>query len=385
MRRHVSLRRAPAVHGAAALLLAFGASCQGIANLDENYVLQASTASASSSGVGGAGTGGARACPPDEVPAIEPAKPASATPGGDIAFAVALQTVDFGEKAPGQCDVRPLPGFNLDGVASTEAMPACQAPCATCYKQCDGREGVDNLLAQLVGKIALVAGVGSDDASKAASEGKWSLLVVVRDYNGEVDDESVRVEMYTSSAFGPQGPTWTGTDDWPIDTTSVDAEKAPLFASDYGWVSCGLLVASIPAIPIRLNTDSARMSLTLNGGRIVARVLPQGNGQFALEGAVGGLWKQGQIWNDLASFRGADGAPICTTHAFFGHVKSQVCPALDATAGFASPSAPCDAMSVGVGFVSKPIKLPTRIQEPAMPVNADCPAATLPGPDTCMQ
>lgn len=360
-------------------------ACASIADLDQPYEL---ARGGGGGGPGGAG-GAAPACPPAALPPVDPPRPTQVPPGADTEFFVAIDTVDFGENtdANAPCGERPLPGLNIDLRASTSTDLACQpAPNPDDREQylCDGAGGVDNQNANLSSAFGASTRLGSVDATTAAKSGHWSIVVRVSGYNGGLEDDAVTVALYSSTGTASP-PRWDGTDDLPIDRTSVTGGlDAPIYATTSAYVTCGMLVATIGDFPIDMMNPPTHLRLSLTGVRLIAKILRDDIQRFELEGVMGGVWSLDQAFIDLESARVLDGSAVCADPAdpTYEVIQELLCLLPDTTDGPASITTPCNAVSAGVAFHASPVARPTNLvapqayppecEEMARPINNKC-------------
>lgn len=390
------------------LLGAAAASCAlaGFSVLDEAPPAGAGGASSSTSTTGSTSTGSTTTAADagdagdDAAPcglATYPGPPALATPGGGQEFVVAIRAIDLGDKS------KKLPGLDLDGKCTciTGKIPAgcCQADAPSCQmakKACDGPRGIDNAGASIFSMIKTFLGnFGSDFYSQAIEEGAGSTLFRVRDYNGQANDDQVELAWYSSAGFDHQGgtvaaPKWDGHDKWlvtedsvlPGDGGALDID-VPRWVDPKAYVTDGVLVAAIPSSVLRLASTNGIIDVRVSGGFVVARIEPLAPGQgFALvDGVVVFRWKIADVFFALSSYRDQDGIAICTNDAFYKTGRGQLCALPDITVEAASPTTPCDALSVGVGFQAAPANLGPLVATPVQ--TPGCPKETDPQFDSC--
>jgi hypothetical protein len=365
---------------------AAGASCAlaGFTVLDDAPPSGAGGAAASTSTSTGSTSTATTTTPPADAGtdaaacglATYPGPPALATPAGGEEFVVAIRTIDLGDKS------KVVPGLDLDGKCTciTGKVPAgcCQADGPSCLmatKACDGARGVDNAGASIFSMIKTFLGnFGSDFYSKRAEEGAWSTLFRVRDYNGQPDDDRVEFSWYASAGFefvDGGTPAWDGHDKWRITEDSVlpgdggaPSLDAPKWTDTKAYVTDGVLVAAMPSSVLRLASPNGVVELRVSAGFVVARVEPlaAGEGYALTDGVIVFRWKVADVFYALSSYRDQDGAAICTNSAFYKTGRGQLCSLPDITVEASSPTKPCDALSVGVGFKASPAKLGSLVK-----------------------
>jgi hypothetical protein len=339
---------------------------------------------------GGADTGPPEAGPPPCNRATYPDPPGGADDGGaGPTLVFALHSIDLG-------DMGTTPGYDLDNVCTCfdDAGPSCVGKSAQLTTYCDlpagpGNQGIDNQSAKLFQLIEIPVGqsvFGSSVFSLQADSGSWSMLIRVEGYNGLPDDPAVDVALFPSSGLGGNKPAWNGNDIWPVVGTSVgDAGVAsPLFHSNGAYVSQGMLVATMPTTEMTIHgggLDSITVHLTAG---VLTAHLVQINGQWHLQnGTLAARWALTDVFKAIGSYRDNNGKPICTDQiASYTLAKQAICQDADILVDGTQPkSAPCDALSVGIGFTADPAVLGTVVDAGAL--TPGCPAATDPSNDMC--
>ena len=340
------------------------------------------------SGGGGAGgeggEGGAGGVIEPCVSAQFPLPPNVADAGGDIEFVTAARTVTFAAGAA------PL-GVDLDRectcLGDPPGPPTCVAPDGA-EDACDLEGGRDNAFAGLAQQLALAIGVTDLGAqfSQGAEAGEWSALLRIQEYNGEANDDVVRVALYPTPGLGMALPLWDGTDAWPIVQTSLGqlmTPDDPLYFDAAAYVTDGVLVASLPTTVITLQGGLSHLEFRLTGGGLSARIVDRGDGTYALdEGMIAGRWESARVFEALGTFRDETGSPLCTDDVLvYSIAKAAICNSRDILAGIGGPTVPCDAVSFAMGFTSEPALL-GAVVPPPMPTPG-CPPETNPATQTC--
>jgi hypothetical protein len=304
----------------------------------------------------------------------------TALPG--LVFAV--HSIDMGDNGD-------TPGYDLDNVCTCfdDAGPSCTGRSPQLSTYCDATGGVDNQAAKLFELIELPltsALFGSDYFSAKASEGVWSLLIQVVGYNGMPDDPQVQVALFPSSGLGGPTPAWNGDDVWLISGQSVGdgGVSTPLFTSNGGYVAGGVLVATLPTTEVTLaGASSETITVRLSAGVLTAQITQVG-GMWALKsGIISARWALADVFKSLSSYRDNNGKPICTDSGYsYSVAKSTICNDADILVDGTQPkSAPCDALSIGLGFTADPAVIGPIADAGA--VTDGCPPATDPANDSC--
>jgi hypothetical protein len=301
----------------------------------------------------------------------------------------ALHSIDLG-------DTGATPGYDLDNVCTCayDAGPSCSGASAQLTTYCDlpsgsGNTGIDNQAAKLFQLIELPVGqsvFGSSVFSLQADSGSWSMLFRIEGYNGMPNDPVVDVSLFPSSGLGGKTPAWDGNDVWNIVGTSVgDAGLAsPRFHSNGAYVSQGTLVATMPTTQMTIHGGGLDViSIQLTAGVLTADLV-QVNGLWHLKnGVIAARWALADVFKDIASYRDNNGVPICTNQIpTYTFAKSAICQDADILVDGTQPkSAPCDALSIGLGFTADPAVLGNIVDAGAL--TDGCPAANDPANDSC--
>ena len=275
-------------------------------------------------------------------------------------------------------------GLDLDGVCtasetctSEDPPPSCKAGASQLPR--DGKYCRDNTFGKLEYSAALVPQLAkkyglSDDAFNCAlCVGHYTFLIRITGYNGEPNDDRIRIDLYpspglerplpwdcTQSSWSTQ-PCFTPDMPWTVQE-EVLAEKrggpdlpdSKIFSAD-AYVRDGYLVTQLPddtlfwfpgykglvvAYPIRLQR-----------GIVVGKLLEGQDKIWRIEdGVIAGRARQKDV---IDGFRLIG---FCDTNDKDNYelMSTFVNDNLDVLAdGRSDPNAPCDAMSMGVTFVAR--------------------------------
>lgn len=298
----------------------------------------------------------------------------------DSTFILALRTIDLGENEPTP------PGYDLDHqcTCTNGVGPSCVSP----KMHCDALDGVDNASAQLIALVQLGLGAGnfgSSYFSTKASEGAWSFLIQVSNYNGTPDDPSVDVALFPSTGLGGKAPLWDGTDAWNVTNASVmngDMTK-PVYTSKGAYVTNNMLVAAIPSVALTISGGQETITITVTGGVLTGTLTgPPGHREIT-DGILAARWKEHDIFAALSSYRDPNQKPICTDIGFtYTTAKQAICDGLDILAdATGAKSLPCDSLSLGLGFKAQEALI-GGVSPPPTPTPG-CPPSTDPANDHC--
>lgn len=313
---------------------------------------------------------------PPGKPSVAAGGAAGAAGGGDRDFTVAFREFDFGESTE-------TTGYDLDGACTgctcqgdTTArclLPAMPTPGAAK----DGLEGEDHGAKALLTKFSVLRpDVSSKGITKATENGDSTVLIRISGYNGLADDPSVRVAWYTANKLGKK-PAWDGNDVWPVRAYGVmeNNPDKPVYVDENGYVA-GFVVVGGPKgpdktsreVPLQISED---FGVKVTGAYLTGTITPSGT-SFSLEkGTVAGKWGVEDVLRQLGSIK-LGGVGICPDTPLYATIGKEVCAAADiGLVDTGSPTDPCNAISVGIGFRAEPAKLGIVAgQDPPMPACA---------------
>lgn len=315
--------------------------------------------------------------PPGCMRATYPDPPGGMDDGIDTPGLVfAVHSIDLG-------DMGTTPGYDLDNVCTCfqDAGGSCVGHSSVLSSYCDAMGGIDNAGAKLFMLLALAGPtVSSMNYSKRADEGAWSFLIRVQGYNGKPDDPKVNVALYPSKGAKVKPPMWDGTDVFLAvpDSVGDGGVDDPSFKSNGAYVSGGVLVATIPNTELTITGGGSNtITIRLSAGVITGK-LAQVNTLWHLQaGTLAARWPVTEVFNSLSSFRDNNGKPFCTNQVAYALAKTRICDGADILVDGTQPkSAPCDALSIGLGFSADPVVLGGVSDAGAL--TDGCPAATDP-------
>lgn len=331
------------------------------------------------------------------------------TPGGDNNFVTALTYFDFGEEYTEDTDsgpvlrpVRPV-GYNLDDKCTAlgprdtlqprdptlteesscnSRLPATSGPIVGDYGG-----GRDNGLSGLIALVkARLTEFGTKAYNANIKKGQVSLLIEVRDYNGEANDDDVKIVLYSPGAFDSieenrlQVPQFDGEDRWPVaeDSYNGGIEGDPRFVSERAYVTNSTLVAVTADLDLRLrigisNQDVTDLQIKFLDPFLTAKISRTDKGLWQLtDGVIAARWLTKDLFAELSRFPnpkfypnppdGGENPAFCSNNDFYFFVRDYLCSAADIYAGGTAPVPPCNALSVGIGFSSIQARLGPKVQ-----------------------
>jgi hypothetical protein len=326
--------------------------------------------------------GGPELCPH----AVAPSPPEQKNLGGVETFVVAWRKLLLqGNPDPGAAPI----GLDLDKLCTCQGEPSsCVAPAGQPDGgACDGEDGRDLASSGLLGILGKA--LNKDDLgvfySGFAEKGVWGVLLRVSGYNGEANDDEVRLEWYVSAGFGAL-PLWDGSDAWPISSKSLmDGSmnlNEPRYVDPLAYVKDGMLVASLPEGAVVFAGGMTNLELRLTAGTLMGRIEKGANGYSIVDGNIATRMRLADAFLMVSSFRSDEGLAFCTNDIVWTQlIRPQICRAPDIQVGAIEPNKPCDAISFGIGFDAYPAQLGNVV--PVLPPAGGCPPEFDPINDSC--
>jgi hypothetical protein len=319
--------------------------------------------------------------PPPNVTAHGGTNDGGTYDGGELDLVLPMHSVWYGT---GSVDDAGNPryesiGFDLDNTCTGEGEgPSCAEPLWATGPHHDGFEGIDNAIAQVQWQP------GTQDSDTQTANGV-NIVLRVRGYSGETDDDQVEVSVYYSPGLSPRedgglDPLWGGQDRWavvpgslqpagPGSTPSVDR---PRHLDAHAYVSDGVLVARL---------EEALYPALFTGAPVPSRDVVIA---AALRRGANGLW---QLQNGTYAFRlelkrvlydlaweplGPGGAyQLCQFPDNYVSQARGYCAFADIAFDNNSPTAPCDALSWAFGFDAIQARLGDPMEFSPPPLTCD--------------
>ena len=271
-------------------------------------------------------------------------------------------------------DAGPELGFNLDNTCTCEdgGPPSCISRFdGGIFRQCDDpgcRDVSGNSILTLFDSYFQGASAQGSINSQI-SAGALTVLFVVADYNGGPNDTSVVLTSFVSDGIlGPDGklvpPKWDGTDEWTVDVNTENGATnkydggwvySPQFLSTSGYVTNGVLVATIPEFVVNLGFGQLDISTITVTGTLVPM-----SGSWGLEGQVVGRASTHGVLSLLANIADPFGgnSNLCGSDKTYRTIRQTLCEEADIlkNPSFDNTGATCDAISIAVGITANPAK-----------------------------
>ncbi|MGE0328370.1 MAG: hypothetical protein AB7S68_39015 [Polyangiaceae bacterium] len=385
-------------------------------------------------------------CPTEGVP-LEDSRPSDTAEGDVGPIYVVMDRVRFGGKTnleydaamanPNEIDDQAWKGigFNLDqscnastwpeGVLMGDAANSCPAlkkkACTNQFQNVfDGDECRDNAIGSLFAIASLSPIVGEpfrlteSDWNCNIHRGSMGIIFKITGYNGQNDDSSVRVDLYSStgvsqvanwrcrsgmdsSAASALDQKWIEqaaqplTKEWqfsqrdidPAAPPTTDVVKASKWADAAAYVRNGWVIANFPPNTEMwfngLNADTPGMRLVLQNAVMAAAIKQDAQSELwsVTEATMGGSIKPG---DQITSFREIGFCEnLCDSYTTtIGYLNQTV--DMLANSNKPVPDATCDALSFGIDFTAQQITPGPTVAVPAPPdvTGLNCPIARNP-------
>lgn len=313
-------------------------------------------------------------------------RPAAGNPGALPPFYLAFQTLNTGSlNDEGKLDPQAWRnvGFDLDGTCT--GSETCETPGQTNLSckpvasavPLDGAYCRDNTFGRL-GYQAAVApetskayGLNSEGFNCALCVGAYNYLFRISDYNGDPQDDQVRVDFYPSpgletmlqwdcsSEEWKSHPCFTSDQKWLLRDTALAAPLGPngavpeskLFDA-HAFVREGVLFVTLPDNTLFWFPGQRALAtaypLTIQKGFVSAKLSRGKDGLWrATDGVVAGRAKRDDV------IKGLRLVGICESDPNYAFVDQFVSGNLDLLAsGERDPNKTCDALSLGIPFTA---------------------------------
>ncbi len=313
-----------------------------------------------------------------------PSRPTVVDAGGSLDLVLAVSESTNRPPDAGEASYRVI-GFDLDDTCTNEGQgPSCVEPSsALLVDHTDGVDGIDNAWGEL-GLYTVLVDAGTP-----------TMLLRVRSYSGQPDDDQVDVALYAGLGLAPRGgdgdggspPLWDGNDRWnilpemlaPSASPSVDE---PLYHDDAAYVSGGTLVAHLPKAVWSPGESIAPYELIPANQIVLAGSLTRVGGLWVLEDLVADMRiRINDLLTAVAQFPN-DGGVVCQDTEAYQLAEQDFCPFVDiASVQGLPPSAPCDALSSAGLFQAKQALIGDVL--PPSPAPATCAPGINPTSDGC--
>jgi hypothetical protein len=296
--------------------------------------------------------------PPNRPEADDPSS------GPDLEIVVALNSVDLGLDAGARLS------FNLDGKCTCPEEESCVAS-ADSLKHCDDDAGRDNSASPLLKKFSLLSSEFDPSGVNArVQNGATGLLARIQRWNGTPNDRSIDLALLSSAGTKPTSdagdagnpvPLRDGKDQWLVASSALQGGVGPPYVAKYSdanaYVANGVVVGLID-FPLALTGGFSGAFLQLRGTYVTAKLVKDARGWALHEGRMSGRW---DTKNLLSGLQVVDdplnpGQFLCGSNLTYQSLKKEICKSADISSnpGNDGTKAPCDAISLGLGFDTDP-------------------------------
>jgi hypothetical protein len=275
-------------------------------------------------------------------------------------------------------------GFDIDHKISTkDSTDVCSlASGASKSTQTDGNGGIDNSFGENILPIVLTT-AGQDAASKINDSIQQGTFTIMIDVTGlDATDKTQTATglsgfLNAGGKFDPmKAPTFTTADDWPVRPellSNASDPKSSTVRFPSAYVVNGTFVNGSPG-KLTLNLAIGGVALDLTISQAVITFNNLGNGKTN-NGTIAGVINTEDLITKLKAVAGRISTSLCQGSAFES-IAQQIRQASDIKAdGTNAAGAPCDGISIGLGFDAAEIGLPKTVGMLAAPSPDPCAAS----------
>lgn len=367
---------------AGAALLAVVVTCCNV--YDKSLLDPIDPGVASKSGIGWWSGDGDRGCYSARQPTLAD-RPAAGSGADQGEIYLAIQSMRLGSlDENGQADPNAWQGIGYDLDDTCTGSDTCQgtdspSSCKPTGPQTvtDGHNCRDNTFgrleytAGLVGELSKKYGLSDDAFNCALCVGDYNFIIRVTGYNGEANDDHVRLDLYPSPGLEQPLPwdcskpdwvthpcfrpdqAWTVQDDFLVDKHGGPSLSPSKIFDDTAFVKDGYLIGSLPNDTVfwfpGYNALVTAYPLKLQQGRVSGKISRGGDGVWRIaDGIIAGRARAADVVGGLRSIG------FCEADSNYPVMLDFVKNNLDVLAdGRKDAEVTCDAMSVGLGFVAQ--------------------------------
>ncbi len=295
-------------------------------------------------------------------------QPSASADGGSTTIVAALATFDLADKNDVKQPSRA--GYDLDMLCTCPGQRAC-VPKGNAGI-CDLPSGVDNAGGDWL--LGLSNAVGNGGIGGGLLTGADGLLLRIRNYNEEPDDDQVEVSFFDTFGFeGVQADAGAGagplkrdgTDRWTVDAKSLigGTPYLPVAVDTRAYVRGGVVVAEVK-FPVRLGA----FTFPIAAGYMTAKLVKKPIGYAMVDGIFSVRLNASDF---LTSFENVpSGLPgpgfVCGSDPYYASIRDTLCRVLDLPTDPNSDGreTACDAVSLVLNFTSDPAVLGDVVSRP---------------------
>jgi hypothetical protein len=321
--------------------------------------------------------------PPPPIGGKPPPPPDAGAPTSNT-YTFAIHTIYLGESpyggGPPSSSAWKNFGYDVDGTQTTnQSSNVCTlfsgAPKSV---QTDGTNGIDNSWGANILPIVQSAAslpTPSIDETNAIDQGAFTLQIQVTGLSDDPQQSALGLtsQLFVSGAYNGT-PTFDGTTDWPVLSTSVKdgatiASGAKVqFANSY--VSGGVFVSGTAgaAIPLLFSANGTSLPIIIHDGVIT---FTHPSHSDAAYGVISGVLYTQEFIDALQALAGQISTSLCGS-AFDG-IAQQIEQAQEImNDGTNGPNQSCNAISIGLGFDAVLVHDPTTVAAAPPPPPNPC-------------
>lgn len=332
--------------------------------------------SSSSSGTtGGSGGGGLK-------PPAPPVGAAAATLGTPRTFALQQLLLGGTDRNGGPSDSAwKAYGYDLDGkITTAKSTDVCTlADGAQKSAQVDGNQGIDNAFGEtILPIITSVSPTAETDINKSITDGSFTIML---DIQGLTDDPQqnntgLSGQIFAGGQYDPNkmAPAFDLNTDWPVrpellkDMKTIAGGSTVQFDPANTYVTAGQFVTQAD-LKLSLSVGGIALDLQIHKAIISFQ---HSDAHTANTGTIAGIIDTEELISGLKKVAGRLQKSLCEGSAF-DQIAQEIRQASDIlTDGTNVAGQPCTGISVGLGFVAKEIKHPTKVADLAAPSPDPC-------------
>jgi hypothetical protein len=365
-----------------------------------------SSSSTSSSGSGSGGSGGASdLC--SSLPASDCLPPPPAPTGASMTTHTTPHNYALHQLFLGDTDRSANPsmtawesfGYNLDGkVTSASSTDVCTLVAGSSKQvQVDGNGGIDNSFgSQIMPIIGTLDSTASQTLNSDINTGSFTIMTYVVGFDDSAGNTTTATGLtgvlLAGAKYSADGgvPAWDTTTNWPVlpdmglisGCTSAggcpagtDPIKNAVIQFNGAFQTKGTFVSGAPN-PLTLSLSIGGQELSLNIASAVISFDPMAPGSVT-NGTIAGVLDTTQLIAGLMNVAGHISTSLCSGSAFQSiamQIEQTSDILLNGTTVSNSAGTTCNAISIGLGFNSTEIAIPT---------SSDIAPGSPPGPSAC--
>jgi hypothetical protein len=365
-----------------------------------------SSSSASGSGSGGSGSGSGGATDlcsglPASACNEPPKAPTSGTPAAMTPHNYALHTLFLGDTDrsmnPSMTAWESF-GYDLDGkVTTSSSTDVCTLVAGSSKQvQVDGNGGIDNSFgSQIMPIIGTLDSTASTTLNQSIQGGSFTIMTYVVGFDDSAGNTTTATGLsgvlLAGGKYSADGgaPAWDTTTVWPVIPdpglinnnctaaggcpAGTDPVKDAVIKFNGAFQTKGQFVSGAPN-PLTLSLSIGGQSLSLNIASAVISFEPDAPGSVK-NGTIAGVLDTSQLISGLMNVAGNISTSLCSGSAFQS-IAMQIEQTSDIVLNGTTVSNPagttCNAISIGLGFDSTEIAVPSVIAPGSPPAPSKC-------------